>query len=127
MPKYENSDDIKDDDEFAVNNVDVLCATMIEFIETQKNFPLLRYMSAEQLKQLLVTEYNLGDKNNVVISLRKLEEFQSAVCDIILGRMLSKLAAEGVLNVAWDPDSNEPVFSLTKDYEEHMAKLEEGE
>lgn len=114
-------DDIADDDEFLVHDVNVLCSTMLAFIENDRQFPLSKYMSLEQMKQLLVKEFNLGDESCVVISLRKLMAFQEAICDMVLGRMLSGLAAEGILEVAWDEESNEPMFSLAKD---HEAKLQ---
>lgn len=113
MPDDEDDDDVQLDDEFIITDIDGFVATMPELFRKMYDVDLDVCLSLEQCKSIFIAEHSSRCDDKIVSTPRQVHDMMTEFFSLYIGRMMSNLAARGIVDVAWDDTANEAVFSLT--------------
>lgn len=106
----------EEDGTLAVLDLDKFCAAMIDVLEDTYGGAVRQSVAPWQVRSLL-TEHNAGytDDGQPLVNFQTMKELQSAMFSLHLSRTISDMAAEGIIDCAWDDEANEPIFKLSED------------
>lgn len=110
------ADDESDYNEpMSVLDLDAFCLKMLEAVDAAYDggAGIKDCIQVWQVKDLL-KDHNLGKDadGNFIVTLQTMRALHAAIFDLHLNSTLSKMAAEGIIECAWDDEANEPIFSL---------------
>lgn len=98
-----------------------LAKSVAECFDSDSTTEVFGYVTQDQMLSF-VRERSYGfDHGNMVINAKIYEDTVNDIAQSMQGKMLSKLAAEGYLNCAWDDKINDMIFWLA-DQDENEQK-----
>jgi hypothetical protein len=122
---------MEDDTIYSINDLDGYAASIREgvaqsFVENY-NENLDEYITIDQVKNLIIG-YSLGqdDDENYLINSEVFNDTFDDVREWFYEAGLSKLAAKGVIECAWDDDSNQMVFWVKNNEQQSSSTTETG-
>lgn len=121
MPDNDD-DDVQLDDEFVITDVDGFVAAMPDLFQKIYDADLESCLSLAQCKSIFLAEHATSCSDKIVSTPRKVQDMMGSFFTVYIGRMMSNLAARGIVDVAWDDTANEPVFCLTEEGREKLQK-----
>ena len=113
IPDDEDDNDVQIDDEFIITDVDGFVDSMPELFRKMYDVELDDCLSLEQCKSIFIAEHSSRCDDRIVSTPRQVGDMMTKFFNLYIGRMMSRLAARGIVDVAWDDTANEVVFSLT--------------
>ena len=126
MNEYNDHDEEWDDDEntiYSIADLEGFCREvrrmvafdMQEADNKMDDKYLDEFITVKQVEGI-VHEKCLGEEDGkIYLNIETYEDIANTVGEQIFGASLSKLAAEGILEVAWDDEINDMVFWLNED------------
>lgn len=122
---------MEDDTIYSINDLDGYAASIRDgvaqsFVEDYKD-NLDEYITLEQVKSLIIG-YSLGqdEDDNYLINAEVFNDTFDDVREWFYEAGLSKLAAKGVIECAWDDDSNQMVFWVKNNEQQSSSTTETG-
>ena len=80
------------------------------------------FITLKQVEEIARDNSLEKDSEQIVIDINAYEEIYDQISNIIFGSALSKLAAEGFLEVAWDDNLNDMVFWVSDKAKKEFGK-----
>lgn len=126
MKSTDKSDDEFDaelDQEFVVTNIDGFMAAIIKFFNDVYEWSVLDYLTPAQCKSIFLQEYSVCAESDIITTPRCVDALLDEFKRLCISGIISSMAAQNLIDVAWDDNANDFVFKLTPEMLEQLQKI----